>query len=385
MIPAVLTAASLHAQTPDSITSRVVVDGVIHRRITRASGPWIVNVVEVDLRRPALSIEGEHALGALRGREATSSIARRTSSPHAEVIVAINADFFDLKTGENENNQIVRGQFLKALSATDSPYDAFDNVHSQLAITGTRTPLLERFTFAGAWLSRWGAVSVSALNFVPHKDALVLFSDAYGDSTRRDTAGAGVSEVMLALAARHGDTLVYRLASGVRDGGGSLIPPRGAVLAGYGGSRGTIRAVSASKRSVKIVLDVSPHRGRIRTLLGGWPCIVRDGRNIAAGADSAEGTFARFAAGRHPRTGVGFSRDSATLFLVTVDGRLASSIGMSLVELADQLVSLGVYQGLNFDGGGSTTLVIRGQVVNTSSDSAGERRVGNALLVMRRR
>ena len=57
---------------------------------------------------------------------------------------------------------------------------------------------------------------------------------------------------------------------------------------------------------------------------------------------------------------------------------------MTLVELGDFLVSIGVFQGLNLDGGGSTTLVIDGRIVNRPSDAAGERAVGNAILVRER-
>jgi exopolysaccharide biosynthesis protein len=39
---------------------------------------------------------------------------------------------------------------------------------------------------------------------------------------------------------------------------------------------------------------------------------------------------------------------------------------------------------LNLDGGGSTTLVLRGRLANHPSDSTGERAVGNALLIERR-
>ena len=57
---------------------------------------------------------------------------------------------------------------------------------------------------------------------------------------------------------------------------------------------------------------------------------------------------------------------------------------MTLVELAEQMRRLGAWQALNFDGGGSTTMVIDGAVVNTPSDATGERTVGNALLVLRK-
>ena len=43
------------------------------------------------------------------------------------------------------------------------------------------------------------------------------------------------------------------------------------------------------------------------------------------------------------------------------------------------------WDALNFDGGGSTALVVDGHLVNVPSDPAGERAVGNAVLVMERR
>ena len=39
------------------------------------------------------------------------------------------------------------------------------------------------------------------------------------------------------------------------------------------------------------------------------------------------------------------------------------------------------YQGLNLDGGGSSTMVVKGEVVNSPSDQTGERQVANALVI----
>jgi exopolysaccharide biosynthesis protein len=55
---------------------------------------------------------------------------------------------------------------------------------------------------------------------------------------------------------------------------------------------------------------------------------------------------------------------------------------MTLAEFADLMISLGVYQGLNLDGGGSTTMVVEGKIVNSPSDATGERPVANCLLVV---
>jgi exopolysaccharide biosynthesis protein len=101
-------------------------------------------------------------------------------------------------------------------------------------------------------------------------------------------------------------------------------------------------------------------------------------------APTVEGTISRNAEARHPRSAIGFSRDSSTLFLLVVDGRTQKSVGMTLVELAALMRRLGAWQAMNFDGGGSTTLVVGGSIVNAPSDATGEREVGNALLVVRR-
>ena len=119
-------------------------------------------------------------------------------------------------------------------------------------------------------------------------------------------------------------------------------------------------------------------------LLGGWPRILRDGKNVAADAATVEGTISRNAEMRHPRTAVGFSRDSTTLFILTVDGRSENSGGMTLGELANMMRKLGAWQAMNFDGGGSTTMVIEGAVVNKPSDTTGEREVGNVLAVIKK-
>ena len=109
--------------------------------------------------------------------------------------------------------------------------------------------------------------------------------------------------------------------------------------------------------------------------------MVMNGRSIAEYSSILEGTFPRFE-GRHPRSAVGISRDSTTLYLITIDGRRPTDAGMSLVELANLMLRLGVHDGMNFDGGGSTTMVVEGKVVNLPSDINGEREVGSGLLVV---
>lgn len=84
---------------------------------------------------------------------------------------------------------------------------------------------------------------------------------------------------------------------------------------------------------------------------------------------------------RQPRTGAAVSQDYRTLILAVVDGRQSSSVGMTVVELATLLKEFGGYNGLGFDGGGSSTMVINGSTVNNPSDGV-ERRIADCLMVL---
>ena len=140
--------------------------------------------------------------------------------------------------------------------------------------------------------------------------------------------------------------------------------------------------------TIRVLLTTRPRQpagGPPALLVGGWPRIIRDGQLVAADAPTAEGTISRNAEMRHGRTAIGYSRDGNTLILLTVDGRSTRSVGMTLDELAATMRSLGAWEAMNFDGGGSTTMVVDGAVVNAPSDSTGERAVGSALLVLRKR
>jgi exopolysaccharide biosynthesis protein len=121
---------------------------------------------------------------------------------------------------------------------------------------------------------------------------------------------------------------------------------------------------------------------RPREAVGGFPVLVRRGA-VAPEVDTAGAATFR---GPNPRTAVGIAADGG-LLLVTVDGRQPGhSDGATLRETAELLQALGAVDALNLDGGGSTTMVVRGAgerlaVVNRPSDTAGERPVANALAV----
>ena len=139
------------------------------------------------------------------------------------------------------------------------------------------------------------------------------------------------------------------------------------------GRPGNVNQLALSPPSMVAMPDASL---AVEGAVGGRTLLVQAGMAMAS-FDVADPTAPYRAA---PRTAVGLDAGKRTLYLVVVDGDQASSLGMTAGELADFLVSLGVSDALELDGGGSATLFVRkeGGVVNAPSDGV-ERPVANQL------
>ena len=107
-------------------------------------------------------------------------------------------------------------------------------------------------------------------------------------------------------------------------------------------------------------------------VVSGHPTVLWDGQRRDNNGDP-------LCSNRNPRTAVGLSADRRTLFVAVVDGRATGRIGMTCDELSALLAEMGADDGLNLDGGGSSTMWLRGPgVLNFPSDGA-QRTVGNHL------
>ena len=86
-------------------------------------------------------------------------------------------------------------------------------------------------------------------------------------------------------------------------------------------------------------------------------------------------------------TGLGVNR-VGDLMLAEVDGDTPASVGLSLPEAAGLMRSLGAVQAMNLDGGGSSTMEIDGQMINSPTDPPsttepdGQRQIGDAIVVV---
>jgi len=108
------------------------------------------------------------------------------------------------------------------------------------------------------------------------------------------------------------------------------------------------------------------------------PVLLEDGE-ISVGENDEVG----MAMASNPRTAIGYLGNNHYVFVVS-DGRTSESAGLSLYELASFMKELGVADAYNLDGGGSSTMVFKGEIINnptTNGHSNQERSVSDIVYI----
>lgn len=128
---------------------------------------------------------------------------------------------------------------------------------------------------------------------------------------------------------------------------------------------GEFKFVSESETSASELLQ----DGALQVFSFG-PVLLNSGE-ISVGENDEVG----MAMASNPRTAIGYLGNNHYVFVVS-DGRTSESAGLSLYELASFMKELGVKDAYNLDGGGSSTMVFKGEIINnpTTSGRSGEER-----------
>ena len=332
----------------------------------RPPAPRSVRLLRLDPARVRLT-------SALAGSEVPAratvlDIARRTRA-----IAAVNAGFF-APTGEPNGLLKIDGRLLSDTGRARGAVALFDRA-GRLDGHFDQVSARVRLRFRSG--ARWRTVRVDGVDTVRGAGRLALYTPASGAST--DTRG-GLEWAI--------DGAPLRATRTTTDGN-APIPATGYVLS-YGGSAappalaGLTRAPSVQVRETLVVRSGRHVRDwtRAGTIVGGAGLLLQEGRPLREWA--VEQLSKGFETTSHPRTVIG--RDGHGFWwLITIDGRQPGrAIGMSFAEMQVLLGRLGATDALNLDGGGSTTMVVRGEVANRPSDRTGPRPVSDALVVTAR-
>ncbi len=362
--------------------------------VAEATGPWNVEVLTIDPRTFDGSLEA--AFGPdIEQRETTSELAALTGAT-----VAVNAGFFVLDSdsgapGDPAGVGVYDGELLSEPTAGRPALVLRDDAR--------RTDVV-RLDWRGEARSRGEALPLDGVNRVPglirncggtaddlptalplhdvtctDDDEIIAFDTSYGTGTP-DGPGAEV------LVDEHG------VVAEVRQQRGAAVPPDGRVVQATGDSADDLLALAETGRELQVRTSLVDDDGRrvpatpATSVVNGGPELVRDGHVHAtpkvdgmAPVDDPSFYYG-WVHKRNPRTIAGTDRLGRTV-IVTIDGRSEDSLGAGIGEAAAVARSLGLRDAMNLDGGGSTTMVADGEVVNSPSDGSGERPVGDALVV----
>jgi len=331
--------------------------------LTNDNGPWVIHVLEADPKR--IEVRVAHGYDAAIGLETTAELAARHGA-----LAAVNGGFFlmtGLLAGDSQGTLVMDGRLLSEPDRGRAAIGFYSADGATRAVVG-------RLSFRGE--VRFGdgpALLLDGINRSRQESEIVLFTPEFHRTTLTPPGGA---EIVVERGR------VVEVREGV---GSSVIPPSGVVVSVGGERFAQIRAyvrpgepVSVDTRLVSLLPDPEGEWDRTRDIVSAGPLLLWKGKRIEE--PEKESISEVFVLARHPRTAAGVRADG-TLVFVTVDGRQPeTSVGMSIPELTDLMLELGCVSAMNLDGGGSTTMVIDGQVVNSPSGSS-PRRNGDAILL----
>ncbi|WP_329204045.1 phosphodiester glycosidase family protein [Streptomyces sp. NBC_00683] len=358
-------------------------------------GPWRIDVLTIDPGRFRGGLKASYGPD-LEVREKTSELAAA-----AGATAAVNAGFFVLDPragapGDPAGVGVYEGRLLsEPVNGRPGLVIRDSGRHSRVA----------RLTWKGRVVGRDASQPLDGIDRVPglirncggtaddtptslplhdvtctDRDELVAFTPHYGPQTPE---GDGMEAV---LDTRGRVLELRRPRGGPLPAGGSSVQATGnrvAELAALAQVGQPLRVEGTLRDSTGCEVSPSP----ATTILNGGPELVRDGRlHVTPAADGmVQPGNASFYYGwvhkRNPRTLAGVDADGRTV-LVTADGRSTDALGLSIPESAAVARALGLRAAVNLDGGGSTTMVVDGEVINDPSDATGERPVGDALLIL---
>jgi len=357
------------SQGAETRRSEIVAPGIEYIQIRRGdftapegADRWTIHVLLLDPSRA--QIRPAIAMDEIAGAETTSSIAARHGAA-----AAVNGGYFRTTgtfRGEPAGLLALGGRFLSEPNPNRAVL-ALTNAGGRTRLAVAQVDFKAEIVVKGL-----SPRAVDGINRPRGEDELILFTPEFHRTTL--TAPDGLEAVV-----RRGR--IREIADGR---GSSPIPEDGFILSAAGKARMWARQSLRPGLKISVGTDLKatpPFPFAPEFLLGGGPHLRSNGKPIPG---EAENFPAGFYTTRHPRTAAGI-RSDGTIVLAVVDGRQPKvGVGMTIPELADLMGELGCAEAINLDGGGSTTMVVGGRLVNSPSDSAGERPVSDALLVFPR-
>jgi len=369
-----------------------ITDGLLWTHYCREApvgGPWSIHVLQLARHRRDLQVHstmGTDAAGQF-ARVPLTELAGRETLKGADVLAIVNGDFdmeqpyFGVPIGlaiSGGKIQSAGGDSRPAMGifVSGRPSIGVPDIHMQAQVGKDRWPI---------------ATFNKPLGYAKSHD-LRMYSRAFRTSVKAAQPFAAIVITKLDRPLPpDAQTKIMGVISEIREPATEQIIPENAILLAEPSdtkdSQSKFRNLKVGMRvTVRMLVRMEQHPD-ISDAIAGLPILV------TAGHAAIQRELSDYIKQRHPRTAVCYNEQN--YIFVVVDGRQQKlSVGMTLEELADFMVSLGCTEAMNTDGGGSTEMAItvpqknspgtsKLEIVNSPSDGP-ERGRPNAWIIVRR-
>jgi len=318
----------------------VIVDvdrGVKHIKLVKyyQGKPVKINVIEINSNlNPDLKLTPTLASETLNRKSTITSIAKRNNS-----LVVINGTFFKPATGVPLGTLMIDKKMYTGPIYNRVAMGIFDNRYDMARVQLDATLKAHDCTIKVDNINQPRTLSTHVIAYTKEWGKVAPISPKYGKQIAiQDNKVIEVSTSPLA------------------------IPENGFVIVGPAQKLDQF----ADKKKVELKISTIPDWYDVKHIIGGGPYLVKDNQVYVDMSEQKLGSIG----GRNPRSAIGYTADN-NLIMVVVDGRENDSIGMTLTELANFMKSIGCYNAMNLDGGGSTVMYVDGKIVNSPQVKGG--------------
>ncbi|ULL19465.1 copper amine oxidase [Paenibacillus sp. H1-7] len=355
-----LSTTQVYAATEPTVTlvgQDILTTGAVLKKYvwksTRSNKEYMTNgnVIEVDLTNPYVKLDVMTGTN----NQLTKEQSILGMATETKAVAGVNGDFYNTKAeGVPMGPEISNGQLV----ATPPYLPGFYS----FALTKDNVPIVDLFTFQGSIKAKDGAkFALGGINktyywFEPggehsHIDAMFMYTNAWGQVDRSNDGVTVPTEVLVqkGIITKIADNAIIDM----------IAPQDGYILRASGKAADFVREHMKVGDPLVADYEILPQdpskkydAKNFKMMIGGHTIMVDGGQ-----ATEFSRTVDDLCCYRS-RTAIGYSQDMKKAYLITVDNS-GESKGLSMTELQQFMIKVGVWKGMNLDGGGSTQMVAR--------------------------
>lgn len=348
-----------------------------------SGAPWKVYVTEVDLTAENVKPKVVLANNQISWndfsftsdqRQILSEMMEDHSEDGLQSIAGINGDFFNSSNGQVLNATVADGK-IATLGIGEMP-------HAGFSVDEDGVPYIHMVDLSlSLIIPDSGELEFNNVNGLRNEGFLTLYNHFTGLADESPANPWG-TELLLEPVDENSLNGEVKYVVMEKDGKVKMTDDSHIIVSGHDAASDFVLMASVGDTVIiKSELPGIPDSVNITDMIGGWGHIVGEGVNRTSDSMEEEGELSD-ASEQHPRSAIGYNQDKSKLYLIAVEGDTDESVGMTLEELADFMIDeLGVWDGLNLDGGESSTLIAGEELINHPAD--GEQvPVPNAIIVL---